>query len=139
MKKIRAIDLILFVFALVLAVGTALFFHACGPKSDGSWMLCHWAERVVLLLGGFAAVLATAKIFAGNEGVKLGLAAAVFLAALSAVFIPGRLIPLCKMPGMECRSIFQPAILSISLLLSTLALVDGVLLFRQVYLKKSEN
>ncbi|MBR5965181.1 MAG: DUF4418 family protein [Treponema sp.] len=136
MKKIRAIDLILFVFALVLGIGTALLFHACGPKSDGSWMLCHWAERVVLLLSGFAIVLAALKVFAANEGVKLGLVAAIFLAALSAAFVPGNLIPLCKMAGMECRSIFQPAVLSISLLLAALSLFDGFLLFRTVYNKK---
>ncbi len=137
MKKIRIIDFIPVIFALVLSVGAAFFFHACGPKNDGSWMLCHWAERSVVLLGSLATVFALVKLFSPDTGVKLGLSVAVFFVAVSAVFVPGNLIPLCKMPDMACRLLFKPGVLSIGLLLAALSLVDSILLIKKISGEKS--
>lgn len=137
MKKVRLMDLAVLLASLILCFGTAFAFSACGPKEDGSWMMCHWAERVVVLLGAICSLLAFAKLVCARDGVMLGLAVAIFFNSLSAVFVPGRIIPLCKMANMRCHLVMKPSVFTVAILLCLLCLLDSALLFRKVYSRKS--
>ncbi|MBP5575264.1 MAG: DUF4418 family protein [Treponema sp.] len=136
MKKVRFMDLVLLLVSLILCLGTAFAFSACGPKEDGSWMLCHWAERVVVLQGAICSLLALAKLVCARDGVRLGLGAAIFFNSLAALFVPGRIIPLCKMASMRCHLIMKPSVFTVAILLCLLCLLDAALLFRKVYPRK---
>ena len=46
-KRIRGIDIVLFLLCLVFAVGMLTFLKTCGAKEDGSFMNCQWAWRAV--------------------------------------------------------------------------------------------
>ena len=137
MKKVRFMDLAVLLASLILCFGTAFVFSACGPKEDGSWMMCHWAERVVVLLGAICALLAFAKLVCARDGGRLGLAVAIFFNSLSAVFVPGRIIPLCKMANMRCHLVMKPSVFTVAILLCLLCLLDSALLFGKVYSRKS--
>lgn len=137
MKKVRAIDFIVLIFSLILCLGCAFVFGACGPKEDGSWMVCHWAEKAVIMLGALCSILALLKVVCANDGVRLGLAAAIFCNSLTAVFVPGRIFPLCKIAQMRCHLIMKPAVFTVGILLCALCLLDALLLFKKVYSKEN--
>lgn len=137
MKKVRPMDFALLLASLILCLGAAFVFSACGPKEDGSWMMCHWAERVVVLQGAICSLLALARLVSFRDGVKLGLGTAIFLNSLAALFVPGRIIPLCKMANMRCHLVMKPSVFTVAILLCLLCLLDSALLFRKVYSRKS--
>ena len=53
MKKVkeRTAGIVMTVLSLLLTIGSKTIFSACGPKEDGSWMTCHWAEQAVFGMG----------------------------------------------------------------------------------------
>ena len=137
MKKVRIMDFFVLAFALLLGFGIVFFFGACGPKEDGSWMACHWAERAVLVLGILCSLLALLKLFCANDGVKLGLSVAIFCISLAAFFVPGRIFSLCKNIQMRCHLLMKPSVLVVTVLLCLFCLLDIIFLFRKVYPKVS--
>ena len=97
-RRFGVCDILLPLAALLFLLGLLFVFSPCGAKEDGGWMSCHWAAQA---LKGVAA-----------------------LALVLALLIPGRLIGLCMMASMRCRSLMAPAVTVFSVLLLALALLD---------------
>lgn len=132
MKKIkdRTAGIVMTVLSLLLTVGVKTFFGACGPKEDGSWMTCHWAEQAVFMAGIALAVISVITLAAGRSktaaGASLGGAA---LAAVTA-FVPGIAINLCMMTNMHCHTVMRPAVIVLCVLIAVTGCVNSFLLIR---------
>lgn len=134
-RHIRPLAAVLFVICLIYTLGLFTFFHACGPKEDGTFMTCHWAE---MALRGVALVMLIQSAFiflheglsaAGHDALANrfpDLSASgptlVPLAVFSAV-LPGHVIPICMMESMRCRSILSPYALLMNLLIVIIAAI----------------
>ncbi len=106
MKKAILPAIIIFVLALVVAVGSQTFLGAC-VHEDGSFGACHWASRALLGVGGLLAALALAALVVPSA--RLGLYIAMALTCVLGILTPGTLIALCQMATMRCRALMQPA------------------------------
>jgi len=116
MKKIMIPDVILCILSAVLCFGTKFGFHACGPKEDGGWMACHWAEQAVFGLGIVMLVLSIMMTFLLKDGkTKSGIALSLAGMAALALAVPNHLIMLCMMTDMRCHSVMKPAVMIISI------------------------
>lgn len=123
-------DFLLAALSALTLIGALTFFKTCGPREDGSWMNCHWANQTVTGLAAVMTVLSIARFFLG-DGEKIGLdLSQIALAVLTAV-LPGNLIPLCGMETMRCHTVFQPAALVLSVLTAAAALADAILRARR--------
>ena len=97
---------------IVLLVGLVSFLDACGPKEDGSFMMCHHARNVLLLFGTAIAVFHLLGLFLPEKyGFEKGLALASFIVCVCAVLIPQKIIPLCMMNTMRCHTVMRPGAL----------------------------
>lgn len=115
MKK-TIFPILIFVLALVVAIGSQTFLSPC-VHEDGSFGTCHWAGRAMLGVGLLLAVLALLS-WARKDAYL-----AVMPTALLGCFIPGTLISLCKMSAMRCRSVMQPAMILLCAVIALLALI----------------
>lgn len=127
-KTISILDIVQTVVSLCFLLGILFVFGPCGPKEDGGWMTCHWAGRAVTGVAALLLVLALVRLPVKDSRIKLGLDIAVLPAALLAALIPGRLISLCMMADMRCRSVMQPAVTVFAILLIVLSAADILLL-----------
>lgn len=128
---LRATDLVTVLLCALLLIGVLSFFAPCGPKEDGSWMSCHWAGRAVTGTAALLLALALGKtIFRSREG-KAAFSVSLILGSLLAMLLPGRLIGLCMMADMRCRSVFSPAVTAVSLCILVISLIDTVILLRK--------
>ncbi len=103
----------LFVLALLLALGTPFLFHACGPKEDGSYMLCHWAQQAIT---GTAVVLVLTYGYlwvAKEKPVKRAILILSIPTILLTMLLPGTLIHMCMSMEMRCQSVMRPSVLVI--------------------------
>jgi hypothetical protein len=119
MKKISVIlDAVLCILSALLCFGTKYLFHACGPKEDGGWMACHWAEQAVFGIGLVLLVLSLVMTFAFKDGkTKSGIALSLEAIAALALVMPNHLISLCMMNTMRCHAVMKPAVIIISILI----------------------
>ncbi|MBQ3842538.1 MAG: DUF4418 family protein [Ruminiclostridium sp.] len=130
MKK-RISGVIMTALSLLLTIGIIIIFPACGPKEDGSWMMCHWAGRAVFGMGIALTVISLiALIFGGGKPAAGASLSAMVLAVLTAL-TPEILIPLCKMPTMQCHAMMRPAIIVISVLIALTAAVNAVMILKR--------
>ncbi|MCR5142565.1 MAG: DUF4418 family protein [Ruminococcus sp.] len=125
MKK-NILGIVEFVLAVLLTVGSVTFFKACGGH-DGKFMLCHWSQHAVTLIGAVISIQALLRILLKNSGIKAGLAAGIFLSAAAVISIPGKVIPLCMMDTMRCVSTFKPAVIVIASLLAVASGADSII------------
>lgn len=126
-RKIGVGDIALLVLSVFFAVGMFTIFAPCGPKEDGSWMVCHWAGNAVKGLAIVLAALSVAHIAFQNGSVKIGLSLAIVPVALFAAIVPGNVISLCMMKTMKCHAVTQPAGIVLSALIIIAAVLDIVL------------
>ncbi|WP_407427552.1 DUF4418 family protein [Treponema sp.] len=126
MKKISVSDVILLILSLILTFGSHFAFHACSPKPDGSWMVCHWAERVITALGIVFTVLSASRFFFEPE-TKSGISLSILTLSVVTAFIPGIIVNLCLMKEMHCHTVMRPAVIVISILIALISLVDFIL------------
>ena len=125
MKKLSASDIILLVLSLILLFGTKYAFHACPAKADGSWMLCHWAEHVVIALGTVFSFLSVARFFV-DEKIKSGISLSFVPLSVVTALVPGLLVNLCMMKDMRCHTTMRPAVIVIAILIAAISLVDFI-------------
>lgn len=132
MKEIkdRIAGIIMTVLSLALTVGVKSFFSACGPKDDGTWMTCHWAEQAVFGMGIVLTVISAVVLAAGRKPAALGASLAAVPAACVAMLAPGVLINLCMMTNMHCHTVMRPAVMVISAVIAVIALVNSVLMIK---------
>ncbi len=109
-KNITVTDIILPIISVIIALGTAFIFHACGAKEDGSFMNCHWAERVVIGLGILMTFLSCAHLFTRSSQAKMGLNLSLAAVSVFTALVPGVIIKLCMMKDMRCHTVMRPAV-----------------------------
>ncbi|MDR1135990.1 MAG: DUF4418 family protein [Clostridiales Family XIII bacterium] len=100
----------------LLAFGPCYIFPLCAAAADGGWMKCHWTGQAVLGVGFMIGLLGILLFMASSVQTRLGLSAAIVIAAVFAFLLPSALIGGCGMETMACRRISFPAITVISLL-----------------------
>ncbi len=124
MKKTGLIlDIILFMLSTALCFGTKFVFHACAPKEDGGWMVCHWAEQAVFGLG-LVLFFLSSVMFAFKDGkTKSGMILAMEAIAALAAILPNHLINLCMMTDMRCHSVMKPAVLILGILIMIVGVI----------------
>ena len=127
--RIRALDLVLLCLGLVFFVGILTVFQPCGPREDGSWMSCHWAGRALAGVAGTMLLLAAFRLAVKPE-VKRGLDLALLVLCALAALLPGRLIALCAMPDMRCRTLMAPCAVVFPVLTALTALLDLIVFGR---------
>ena len=125
MKKVSASDFILLVLSLILLFGSHFAFHACAPKPDGSWMLCHWAERTVTVLGIVFVMLSVVRFFVDFR-TKNGISLSFIPLALFTALVPGFIIKLCMIKDMRCHTVMKPAVIVLSILILLVSLIDFI-------------
>lgn len=117
--------------ALLLTLGTATVFSACGAKDDGTWMRCHSAQTTIawISLALTAALLLAA--FITNKGIR---AALYFAAAAGSVFVflmPGTIMPMCALHTMRCFTVMQPFVRIMSVFTGICSIVLGIQALRR--------
>lgn len=106
-----------------LAFGVMVLFHACGPKDDGSWMSCHYAQLTVFGIALGMTALTAAAIFAKGK-LKVLLYILTIACAVAAAVIPGNVIHLCMMNEMRCRAVMRPTVILLGVVIAVLSLLD---------------
>lgn len=101
--KISVTDVISAVLAVLFLIGIRMWFPVCEPVESG-FMSCHWAGEVLKALSVVILVLCAAHIALADRKVKLGMSVSQLGVYVFAFCVPGRVIPLCKMAEMQCRS-----------------------------------
>ena len=125
-QKINVFDVILLALSVILLLDVLTVFAPCGAKEDGGWMTCHWAGNAVAGAAAVLTALAAMRFFAKDGKARSWLSAAMIPTALLSALIPGRLIALCMMPSMRCRTVMSPAVTVLSVLLIAAAAIDVV-------------
>lgn len=130
MKK-RIAGIILTILSLLLTVGVMLIFPACGAKDDGTFMLCHWAGQAVFGMGIVLTVISVIVLIFGDGRAAAGASLSTFALAVLTALTPELLIPLCKMPTMQCHTAMRPAVIVISALIAVTAAVNSVIILKR--------
>lgn len=130
-KNFNITSIILLVLSAVLALGSVFVFHACPAKDDGTFMSCHWAERVVCALGCIMTIISSIHLFSRNSHTKLGLSLALLPVSIYTALVPGIVINLCIMADMRCRTTLRPAVVLLSVLIAAAAAADAVLQYKR--------
>ena len=127
MKLKRLIpEIILFIFSLLICIGSFSFFSAC-PVHDDTIMACHWAQNAVTALGALLSVISLASIVIPDRKIKAGLELSATLTAVLTAIIPGIVINVCMMNSMRCVSTFRPFTILFASLAAVAALLSAVL------------
>lgn len=121
--KIVVTDIILLVLGALFLIGLLTFLKPCGPKDDGSWMICHWAGNAAAGVAGALLALAVVRLFVSAK-VKLGLDITAIVLSVLSICIPGHLIGLCMMADMRCRAVMAPGVTVLSVLTVIAAAAD---------------
>ena len=94
-EKGRVISLISSAAGLLLAVGSMTVFSACGPKEDGTLMICHNAQIRVAMCGIGLAVLFAIAAFVKSKAIKLICDTAALVLSVVTFMTPGVLVHIC--------------------------------------------
>ncbi|MBQ8966090.1 DUF4418 family protein [Ruminococcus sp.] len=121
------LGILLLICSLGMSAGVKLCFHACGPKEDGSYMTCHWAEQAVFTIGCVMAVISVLLLIVSNNGMRRGLALALVPAGAGAALIPNTMIKLCMMTDMHCHSVMKPAVIVLGIAAAVLGALYAVI------------
>ena len=126
MRRFTVCDFLLPVLALALLLGLLFVFGPCAPREDGGWMTCHWAGQALKGIAALALSLSRLHLIPAPNQRKIGLDLALMGTAALALCVPGRLIGLCMMADMRCRSVMTPAVTVLSVLLIAVSLADSL-------------
>ncbi|SDA24283.1 protein of unknown function [Ruminococcus sp. YE71] len=113
--------------SIFLTVGALTIFKVCEGGVNGKYMTCHWAQNAVVLAGIVLSVQSLLRILIPNKGVKTGLSLSIFLLAAAVIFIPNTAINLCMMETMRCHTVFKPAVIVTSSVLTVISGLDAVI------------
>ncbi len=122
-KSFPVCGVVVFILSALFFIGSLTVFKPCGQTEEGTWMTCHWAGVAVSATAAVLCVQSLFHIIAGNK-VKNGIALAMLPTALSVIFIPEILIPLCMMKTMRCHSLLRPASIIFPVLINLVLSVD---------------
>ncbi len=127
MKKLSIPAIIVLILALVIAVGSQTFLGPC-VHEDGSFGPCHWAGRMLLVVGALQAALALLALVLPAE--RPGLLSAAALTAVVGLLTPGTIISICGVDTMRCRMVMRPA-MTVLCALTCIAALAGWLIERR--------
>ena len=118
MKQNRFSDYLPAVLSVLFLLGILFVFHPCGPKEDGSWMNCHWAEQAVFVMGCALTAMAVFVLISGKSEAGAGAALSMTALSAAAALTPGLAINLCMMTTMHCHTVMRPAVIVICALIA---------------------
>ena len=117
-------DIVDVIVSLFLVIGINFWFAGCGPKEDGSWMTCHWAEVIVKTISYILLGLSLIKTALPNRQIRVGLSGGMFAISLLMTLVPGTLIKLCMMDSMACNSLMKPYTIMFGVIFMVLEFVE---------------
>ena len=123
-EKGRVISLISSAAGLLLAVGSMTVFSACGPKEDGTLMICHNAQIRVAMCGIGLAVLFAIAAFVKSKAIKLICDTAALVLSVVTFMMPGVLVQICQLSNMHCQVRLKPFTRGAALFIALLAVWD---------------
>lgn len=123
-EKGRVISLISSAAGLLLAVGSMTVFSACGPKEDGTLMICHNAQIRVAMCGIGLAVLFAIAAFVKSKAIKLVCDTAALVLSVVTFMTPGVLVQICHLSNMHCQVRLKPFTRGAALFIALLAVWD---------------
>ncbi len=112
--------------SLLLALGSATVFSACGAKEDGSWMRCHSAQTTVTLCAAILSAALLLPVFLKQKAWRIILYGAGAIGGAAVFLIPGRLTPMCMMRTMRCYTLFQPFVRIMAALIACSCLIQVI-------------
>lgn len=101
--KITITDILGLIASILFLIGINVWFPVCEP-TDSGFMSCHWAGEVLKAAAVVFVILAAAHIAVCDGNIKIGMSIASVGFYAFAFYVPGRIIFLCKMSEMRCRS-----------------------------------
>ena len=122
-------SILITLLGVFLAVGSRTLFPACDAKEDGSYMACHWAELAVSAVGVVIAVQGLLAVCIRDRRAQGAVFASVAPTALLACLLPGVVISICSMSGMQCRTVLRPWVIltgAVILVFSLLGALTGL-------------
>ena len=128
-KKSSALSFIPAVVGLLLAIGAATVFAACGPKDDGSWMHCHDAQIALIACGVIATIAFIAAALIKSGAGKTALFVVGTIIFIVALLLPS-IMPMCMDDAMRCHAVMAPFARVIGALGGILGIVNAVLAHR---------
>ena len=123
-EKGRVISLISSAAGLLLTVGSMTVFSACGPKEDGTLMICHNAQIRVAMCGIGLAVLFAIAAFVKSKAIKLICDTAALVLSVVTFMTPGVLLQICHLSNMHCQVRLKPFTRGAALFIALLAVWD---------------
>lgn len=130
MKKVNLGDVFISVISILFVIGSIFIFDTCPAKADGSFMVCHWANKIATVIGIVIFALSIENLFVENK-IKIGLNSSFIALSIFLALVPGFLINLCKMHNMRCWNIFRPAVLVFAILLFVISVLNFILLIKK--------
>lgn len=115
---------VVFALCLFLTIGSISLFHGCGPKDDGSFMRCHWAETMIFAMGIVLSVISLFAAIVKDKGVRVGALASMVPCLILTMLVPGTVIKLCMMQTMRCWTVMRPSVVVISIVILIVVAVD---------------
>lgn len=112
-KASNLLPVLLLILSIFLTFGAQFLFHACNPMEDGSYMLCHWAQRAVTGTGAVLVILYILCVIAKDRKIKAAFIIAGIPVTILAMLFPGVLISMCMSDTMRCHTVFRPAVLAV--------------------------
>jgi hypothetical protein len=125
MKRSIIFGSIVIVLGLLIALGPQFLFKVCAHGDDG-FPHCHWSAQAEIGMGFLIAALGICMIVFTDPKTHMGLSIGIFLAGITALFIPHALIGGCGMMTMQCRKVAFPAITAESVVLLVFSAVIAV-------------
>ncbi len=102
--------------ALLCVLGLLTVFDACPMKEDGTWMRCHSARDLSLLIAlGISALLLAAALLSSRP-LRLALYILSMAGCVLLFLAPGIISDMCMMKTMRCYTVMQPFVRIISVL-----------------------
>lgn len=126
-------DILTVAVSLLYLLGIRLWFPVCEPMESG-FMSCHWAGEALKAVSVVLLTLSVAHAAIADEKIKIGMDISLCGVYAFAFCIPGRIISLCKMAEMSCRSHSQFWTIIFMIALMVIVIADIVL-----YMTSSSN
>ncbi len=96
------------ILSLLLALGSATVFSACGIKEDGTWMRCHSAQAIVTIIATVLTCILLLQAVLSKKGFRMALSTVSIAGCVVVFLLPGTLQPMCMMRTMRCYTVMQP-------------------------------
>lgn len=122
MKRYILSGILCLAVSLMITIGSVGFLGPC-VHENGSFGTCHWAGQAVFGIGILLSALSLLVVFVNEEEMRFGILLSMLPITVLGFVTPGILIDLCGMASMRCRSVMQPAMRLLFVLLAVIICV----------------